>query len=76
VLREHRPALELLRASLDDRGSPYAAVIEAACAAVGGLSPAERIRALSLASAGPPTELVGLEPFAPPEVMPPVEARP
>ena len=76
VLREQRPALELLRAGLHDRGSPYAAVIEAVSAALGGLSPAERARALRLAGDGPPTELVGLEPFAPPEVMPPAEAGP
>ena len=28
-----------------------------------------------LAANGPPQELVGLEPFAPPEVMPATEAR-
>jgi nitrate reductase delta subunit len=70
VLREHRAAIELLRLSLRDRGSPYADVIEAVDAALGELSAADRARAVKLAAAGPPRELVGLEPFAPPEVMP------
>lgn len=76
VLHEHRAALELLGASLRDRHTPYAAVIEAVSAALGEVSPAARARAMALAAAGPPSEQVGLEPFAPPEVMPPVEARP
>lgn len=73
VLREHRPALELLRSSLRERSTPYAEVIEAVCATLGETSAADRARAMSLAAGGPPGELVGLEPFAPPEVMPPVE---
>ncbi len=75
VLREHRAALELLGHSLHERGTPYAAVLDAVCAAVGGLSAADRARAVKLAAAGPPSELVGLEPFVPSEVMPTVEAR-
>jgi nitrate reductase delta subunit len=61
VLREHRPGLELLRHSLHDRGTPYAAVLDAVCAAVGEPTAADRARAAKLAAAGPPTELVGLE---------------
>ena len=75
VLREHRSAIELIRLSLRERGTPYAGVLEAVCRASGELSAAERARAVRLAAAGPPQELVGLEPFAPPEVMPTVEAR-
>jgi nitrate reductase delta subunit len=75
VLREHRAALELLREGLRERGTPYAHVLEAVCAALGELSAVDRARAAKLAAAGPPSELVGLEPFAPPEVMPPMEAR-
>lgn len=75
VLREHRAALELLRTSLHERGTPYGEVIDAVCANLGEASPADRARAMKLAAGGPPSELVGLEPFAPPEVMPPVEAR-
>lgn len=35
----------------------------------------ELLGARGLAAAGPPSELVGLEPFAPPEVMPVREAH-
>lgn len=76
VLREHRAALELLRQSLHQRETPYAAVLDAVCAAVGEPSAADRVRAVKLAAVGPPSELVGLEPFAPPEVMPVMETHP
>ena len=75
VLREQRAALELLRRSLHDRGTPYAGVIDAVCLTVGEASAADRAQAIKLAASGTPTELVGLEPFAPPEVMPTTEAR-
>lgn len=75
VLREHRPALEVIRLSLHDQESPYEHVLEAVCELVGGLSAAERLSLDRLLAQGPPQELVGLEPFAPPEVMPNVEAR-
>jgi nitrate reductase delta subunit len=75
VLREHRAALELVRLSLRERDSPYAALLDAVCATVGEVSAADRLRVAALAAAGPPQELVGLEPFAPPEVMPAAEAR-
>ena len=70
VLREHRAALELVRLSLHERHSRYAAVLDAVCLTLGEPSAADRARALKLAASGPPHELVGLEPFAPPEVMP------
>jgi nitrate reductase molybdenum cofactor assembly chaperone NarJ/NarW len=75
VLREHRAALELLRLSLREHSSPYAYLLDAVCLTLGEASAADRARAARLAAGGPPSELVGLEPFAPPEVMPPVEAR-
>jgi nitrate reductase delta subunit len=75
VLREHRAALELLRRSLHDRDTPYAEVVDAVCLTVGEASAADRARALKLAATGPPQELVGLEPFAPPELMPTTESR-
>jgi nitrate reductase delta subunit len=75
VLREHRAALELVRLSLHDLGSPYAHLLEAVCETVGATSAAERAQVSRLAAGGPPQELVGLEPFAPPEVMPSAEAR-
>ena len=61
VLREHRAALELLRASLRERRSPYADVLDAVCDAVGEPSAADRARAARIAAEGPPQELVGLE---------------
>jgi nitrate reductase delta subunit len=75
VLREHRAALELLRESLEQRGTPYADVLNAVCLTVGEASAADRARAIKLAAAGPPQELVGLEPFAAPELTPATEPR-
>jgi nitrate reductase delta subunit len=75
VLRENRAALELVRMALRDLASPYAALLDAICAALGEPSAAERTLAGRLAAGGPPQELVGLEPFAPPEVMPSTGAR-
>jgi nitrate reductase molybdenum cofactor assembly chaperone NarJ/NarW len=75
VLREHRAALELVRISLRERESPYARLLDAVCLTLGDASPADRARAGQLIANGPPQELVGLEPFAPPEVMPSAEPR-
>jgi nitrate reductase delta subunit len=74
LLREHRPALELLRRSLRDADSPYADLLDALCAGLPRLSPLEREHVRRLGEDGPPSEQVGLQPFAPPEVMP-TEAR-
>jgi nitrate reductase molybdenum cofactor assembly chaperone NarJ/NarW len=75
VLSEHRAALELVRLSLIEQQSPYAHVLDAVCEQVGGLSAGERLSLDRLIAQGPPQELVGLEPFAPPEVMPSTGAR-
>lgn len=75
VLREHRPALEVIRLSLREQVSPYEHVLDAVCELVGGMSANERLSLEALLAQGPPQELVGLEPFAPPEVMPSVDAR-
>lgn len=75
VLREHRAALELVRVSLRERDTPYSHLLDAVCLTVGEPSAADRARAIKLAASGPPQELVGLEPFAPPEVMPSSGAR-
>jgi len=75
VLREHRAALELVRLALRERESPYAEVLDAVCLTLGEPSAADRARAIKLAAAGPPSELVGLEPFAPSEVVPGTGAR-
>jgi nitrate reductase delta subunit len=70
LLREHRPSLELLRRGLRDAASPYADLLDAVCAGMPRLTPLERERVRALAADGPPDEQVGLQPFAPPEVMP------
>jgi nitrate reductase delta subunit len=75
VLREHRSALELVCLSLHEQDSPYADVLDAVCELVGQLSAGERLSLDRLIAQGPPQELVGLEPFAPPEVMPDTGAR-
>ena len=73
LLRELRPSLELLSRGLDEAGSPYSHLLDALTSSMPRLSPLERERIKKLASEGPPSEQVGLQPFAPPETMP--EAR-
>ena len=70
VLHEHRVGIELLLLGLRHGGRPHADVIESVSAALPrlGLSQSRAVR--KLAAEGPPDEQVGLEPFAPPEVMP------
>jgi nitrate reductase delta subunit len=75
VLSEHRPALELVRLALHEQRTPYAHVLDAVCEQLGGLSARQRLSLDRLVAEGPPQELVGLEPFAPPEVMPGTGAR-
>ena len=76
VLREHRAGLELLHQHLRETHSPYADLLEAVRAGLPALGIAEMTEIRRLAAEGPPREEVGLEPFAPPEVMPGVGARP
>lgn len=70
LLDRHRVSLELVRSTLAQRRSPFAALLECAVAALPGLSRRQLARIRRLAAEGPPSEEVGLEPFAPPEVMP------
>jgi nitrate reductase delta subunit len=70
LLAEHRPAIELLRLSLHDLGSPYAHVLDAVAALLPALTVSERAEVARLAREGPPDEAVGLEPYGPPEAMP------
>jgi len=70
LLARHRDAIELVRCALHDQDSPWAALIDAVCAPLPGLTRAQAARVRRLAREGPPGERVGLEPFAPPEVMP------
>jgi nitrate reductase delta subunit len=70
VLTEHRPALELLRLSLHDLASPYAHLLDAIAECLPELSVTDRADVARLVREGPPDEAVGLEPYAPAEVMP------
>jgi nitrate reductase delta subunit len=70
ALAECRDAIELVRSSLHEVGSPYALLLDEVAALLPGLSSAQAARVRRLAAEGPPSEQVGLEPFAPPEVMP------
>ena len=70
ALAESRDAIELLRASLHDANSPYAWLLDAVAEQLPPLTGAQARRVARLAREGPPSEQVGLEPFAPPEVMP------
>ena len=70
ALAESRDAIELVRQSLHASGSPYAHLLDAVADELPGLTRLQAARAKRLAADGPPTEEVGLEPFAPPEVMP------
>ncbi len=70
VLHGFRPALEVVRAALHEEGSAHAPLLDAVCDLLPAASEAELEDARRIAAAGPPSETVGLEPFAPPEVMP------
>ena len=75
VLRRMRPGIEVLRASLHDLDSPYGKVLDAVVKGLPALGAREAAEAALIARHGPPEEEVGLEPFAPPEVMPLGEVR-
>jgi nitrate reductase delta subunit len=70
LLDAHRPAIELVRDSLRREESPYGALLDAVVDGLPRLSGPQLARTRRLAAEGPPSEQVGLEPFAPPEVMP------
>lgn len=70
LLGEFRPVIELLRMALERAGSPFAGALSSLCLMLPALTPAEREDLRRMAREGPPDESVGLEPFAPPEVMP------
>lgn len=71
LLDRHRPAIELVRDSLHRHGSRFAALLDVVVDGLPGLTGRQVARIRRLAAEGPPSERVGLEPFAPPEVMPP-----
>ncbi|SDT80154.1 nitrate reductase molybdenum cofactor assembly chaperone [Actinoplanes derwentensis] len=67
LMLDHRAGLELLRASLTDMASPWAALIDAVTATLPPLRGEERDAVRRLAAEGPPEEEVGLAPFAAPQ---------
>jgi len=70
LLRQLRSGIEIIRAGLHASASPYAVLLDAVVVGMPALSRKQRATVEKLAVDGPPTEQVGLEPFAPPEVMP------
>jgi nitrate reductase molybdenum cofactor assembly chaperone NarJ/NarW len=79
LLEEHRVAIELVRAGLGREESPYRPLLDTVVEALPRLAQGKLARIRRLAAEGPPHEEVGLEPFAPPEVMPledPAAGRP
>lgn len=76
LLERNREAIELVRAGLRESGSPYAELLGVVTDAMPRLSSRQLSRIRRLAAEGPPSEEVGLEPFAPPEVMPPAGVSP
>lgn len=69
LLREHQAGVEALRMALGQAGSDYVDVIDALRGVLPEPNEGHLSRALDLLRVGPPTEQVGLEPFAPPEYM-------
>jgi nitrate reductase molybdenum cofactor assembly chaperone NarJ/NarW len=69
LLRSRRADLELLRRGLDKAESPYENVVAAVCATLPRLGVRELGRVLAAWESGPPSEEVGLEPFAPPDYL-------
>ncbi len=69
VLVEHRVALDALRLALEKAHSPYATVLAAVSAALPRSTRVDREALRRYREQGPPSERVGLEPFAPPEVI-------
>lgn len=70
LLRQLRAGIEIVRAGLHKAGSRYALLLDALVAGMPTLTRQERAALEKLALEGPPSEQVGLEPFAPPEYMP------
>lgn len=70
LLAELRGPIELLRSYLSETKSPYVHLLDAVCTVLPRLS-REQVEAIQqLAQEGPPTELVGLEPFGEAELEP------
>jgi nitrate reductase delta subunit len=71
ILARYRTSVELIRSSLHAGDSPWAPLLDAVALPLPGLTRTQAARIRRMAQEGPPDEEVGLEPFAPPETMPP-----
>lgn len=69
LLLDHRAGLELLALALRDVRSPYRHALDAVSATLPRLRGDEQEAVRRLVVQGPPDEEVGLEPFAPPDLM-------
>lgn len=67
LLGSHREGIEVLRAALTSIQSPYAQVVEAVCLTLPRVSAATKDRFLQLITAGPPSEMVGVDAMGPME---------
>jgi nitrate reductase delta subunit len=65
LLGEYRAAIELIDAALRDQRSPYRHLLAALRSELGAANEQDIGQAIQLASDGPPSEQVGLEPFGP-----------
>jgi nitrate reductase molybdenum cofactor assembly chaperone NarJ/NarW len=75
LLAAHREGVEVLRSALTSLHSPWAAVVEAVCLVLPRASADVEDRLLQLITAGPPTEMVGLNALGPLEPYAPGGAR-
>jgi nitrate reductase delta subunit len=64
LLASHRDGIEVLRTALDSMASPWTGLVEAVCLTLPPLDERTQQRYVELVTAGPPAELVGMEPFA------------
>ncbi|MBX6750609.1 MAG: nitrate reductase molybdenum cofactor assembly chaperone, partial [Micromonosporaceae bacterium] len=76
LLQGHRGDLELLRRAVHQAGSPYGHVIDAVCAQLPKPGPHDLTVVRRAWGREPPSEPVGLEPFAPPEYLTSAGVRP
>lgn len=63
LLAEHVGPVGLLRSALESIGSPYALIVQAVQTTLPEVTPEITERMAAIATAGPPQELVGLEPY-------------
>jgi nitrate reductase delta subunit len=69
VLIQCQAGLELLARALHEVASPYHHLLDVLCGQLPALAPRHLTELRRLAAEGPPTEQVGLEPFAPPDYV-------